>query len=468
MWRNGLISIMTIMVATILIGCSLAKGHQTFEVKESIETSDFKGINIMTEEGHSADATYKVQMVHTGNETLNDLISSYVGKHKQFFLDEVAQKGLKDEKKEKSSFSLEAKLMHVSNRYISIEYTRKEKLPQKEPISRMDTITYDLTKNKQIQMEDLFYRPNGWEKLAEQTKLSILKDEEALKASTYEQISQAFQHPERDLKKFSFTPKGMNIYLDNGKKETAYICFLASENLKGIMEENDIPPVYQTAVDSPEVLSGTVQPTPQNLPSAGKLIALTFDDGPHITRTPRVLDVLKKYNAKATFFVLGEQVQQYPGILQRISAEGHEIGSHTWDHSFLPKLGPVEMMRQIYKTSEVIAKTAGKKPTVLRPPYGASNDQLESLLDVPIVNWSVDTLDWKHSNSQSVLRIVKRDARPGSIILMHDIQQATVEALDEILLYLKSQDYQCVTVSELLGIQDRQEDFVGQVFYEKE
>lgn len=184
-------------------------------------------------------------------------------------------------------------------------------------------------------------------------------------------------------------------------------------------------------------------------PSTGKRVALTFDDGPHATYTPEVLDLLKSYNAKATFFLLGSRVDFYPDIVQRIVNEGHEVGNHTWDHRDLTKLGRETIRHEINDTNEAIKKAAGVEPALFRPPYGAMNQRVMEVLDVPEISWTVDTLDWKYRDPEHILSIVKENTHDGSIILMHDIHGTSVEGLKLVLSYLEKEGYEFVTVTDL-------------------
>lgn len=182
-----------------------------------------------------------------------------------------------------------------------------------------------------------------------------------------------------------------------------------------------------------------------------KRIALTFDDGPSATTTPQVLDILKKYNVKATFFILGQNVSGNENLLQRIVAEGHEVASHTWDHANLVSLSDEQVRQEMRKTQEVIKNVIGQEPTMMRPPYGAVNRSAMSIIQMPVIYWSVDSKDWQSRNPLAILNEVKTCTYPGSIILMHDIHQSTVDSLVSVLDYLLSQGYQPVTVSDLLG-----------------
>ncbi|MGN0810578.1 MAG: polysaccharide deacetylase family protein [Akkermansia muciniphila] len=186
----------------------------------------------------------------------------------------------------------------------------------------------------------------------------------------------------------------------------------------------------------------------------GKYVALTFDDGPSATLTPRVLDILKANNARGTFFVLGRNAAAHKDILRRAEAEGSEIGVHTWSHPQLTRLSAERVHDEISRTVNVIEQALGHKPVVMRPPYGASNAALvNNIFDnygMRSILWDVDTLDWKHHNPARTVEAADKHARSGSIILVHDIHATTVDAIDALVKTLQAKGYTFVTVSDLI------------------
>lgn len=185
----------------------------------------------------------------------------------------------------------------------------------------------------------------------------------------------------------------------------------------------------------------------------GKYVALTFDDGPHKTNTERVLNSLKEFDVKATFFMLGNQVDYYPSLVQRVAKEGHEIGNHSNTHPDLSKVDANRVQEEVETTNQRIYDVIGRYPTVFRPPYGSYNNNIitqATNLNLPIIMWSVDSLDWKTKNATSINHEILSTTTNGSIILMHDIHDATADALPSVLKNLKEQGYSFVTVSQLL------------------
>ncbi len=183
-----------------------------------------------------------------------------------------------------------------------------------------------------------------------------------------------------------------------------------------------------------------------------RYIALTFDDGPRSGTTDRLLDGLRQRGASATFFLVGEQAAANPALVQRMQAEGHQVGNHTWSHVRLEGMDAAPALAEIQRTDEYLQQLLGEGDYWLRPPYGLIGEQLEPQVPVPMVKWSVDPRDWESRNTQAVVRAVLRDAKPNSIVLLHDIYATSVEAALQVVDALQKEGYWFVTVEELLRL----------------
>lgn len=179
-----------------------------------------------------------------------------------------------------------------------------------------------------------------------------------------------------------------------------------------------------------------------------KMIALTFDDGPNYN-TSKIIDVLNKYDIKATFFVLGSRAINNKDILKKMADSGMEIGNHTYNHLLLTKYDENKIRSEIEDTSEVIYSATKKKPKLLRPSYGSVNNKIKKVANMPIIIWDIDTLDWKYHNSKRITSRVVNKVRDGDIILMHDIYSASLNALSNIIPILQDNGYEFVTIDEL-------------------
>lgn len=184
------------------------------------------------------------------------------------------------------------------------------------------------------------------------------------------------------------------------------------------------------------------------------MVALTFDDGPG-KRTGELLDALEKYDAHATFFMLGQKVSQYKSEVKKMKDIGCELGGHSYDHANFTKLSPDSIQKQMNTTNDKLVAAAGSKATVMRPPYGAINDTVKANVGLPMILWNIDTLDWKTRNAQKTINTVMELVGDGDIILMHDIHSETIDAALELIPKLEDAGYQLVTVSELAAAKDK-------------
>ena len=229
------------------------------------------------------------------------------------------------------------------------------------------------------------------------------------------------------------------------------------ENQKGTIDQQK-----ETIDDlKVQIKLNETKPGDPNLPVMGpfedyegqKIVALTFDDGPG-PYTERLLNELKARNARATFFVLGTRVDAYPNLIRRMAEEGHVVGNHSNAHNMLHRMDLLGVRNEMGKCAEKIEKLLGYRPCVMRCPGGNSSStviQYAKEAAIPIINWSVDTRDWESRNKEAILKVAKANIKDGSIVLLHDIHQVSVEATIELMDWLIEQGYTMVTVPELLS-----------------
>ncbi len=181
-----------------------------------------------------------------------------------------------------------------------------------------------------------------------------------------------------------------------------------------------------------------------------KRVALTFDDGPSTLYTQRLLDGLKERGVRATFFVIGKNIEGNEDILRRMVEEGHIIGNHTYSHVELSTVSYEIGLEEIQKTNEVIFDACGITPEYIRPPFGSWNDKLTMDVNMTEVLWNVDTLDWQSKDAGLVTKKALRCAEDGSIILLHDVYGTSVDAALDIVDELTKEGYEFVTIDEML------------------
>jgi len=217
------------------------------------------------------------------------------------------------------------------------------------------------------------------------------------------------------------------------------------------------PSPSPTPASSPEASTGASKPaTWFSVNVDGPYIAMTFDDGPSPETTPRLLDILKQRNIKATFFMIGQNAERNPAIVKRILADGHEIGNHSWTHPQLSKLSDDRVTEEINKTQNAIKDASGYTPVLMRPPYGAitarQKDWIEKQFGLSVIIWSVDPFDWKRPGASVIEERILAGARPGAIVLSHDIHKQTVDAMPATLDALAAKGFKFVTVSQLIAM----------------
>lgn len=202
------------------------------------------------------------------------------------------------------------------------------------------------------------------------------------------------------------------------------------------------------------------RPRLMKLLGGSRKVVLTFDDGPHPRTTPLILQILKRRNLKAIFFVLGLQAQKFPELIKQIHDEGHLIGNHSYGHKNLAQLSEEKLREELGKTSRLIESITGSKPEFLRPPYGAMNRNVLRVANsegMSVVMWTVDPKDWQNKNELTVLRNLDRQLgfsggnMRGGVVLMHDIYPSTVRALGPLLDRLATNEYRVASIDKLDG-----------------
>lgn len=182
----------------------------------------------------------------------------------------------------------------------------------------------------------------------------------------------------------------------------------------------------------------------------GKKIAITFDDGPNPNYTEKLLNGLKKRGVKATFFLLGQQVEEYPQIVEDIHEQGHLIGVHSYEHVNFNQIGDAQALEQVKKTKEAIYQVTGEYPDFIRPPYGCWKKELDEEIPLIEVLWDVDPCDWATTDEDVVVQRILSQVKDGSIILLHDASKSSVQAALTVIDILEKRGYEFVTVEELM------------------
>lgn len=237
--------------------------------------------------------------------------------------------------------------------------------------------------------------------------------------------------------------ESLKIYTDDKLENSVSIKYSDNKDFIKLANKN-IPSDAPTDVAAPK--------QQKEIDPSKKMIAITMDDGPHKTLTQRAMTAFEKYDGRATFFELGNNVELYPEIVKDVHERGFEIASHTQSHAQLSKLSADKIDSEVGQTQNAVFKITGTEPVLVRPPYGAQNDTVRSVFKsygLTSVLWDVDTLDWKNRDAQKVCDSIVKEAADGKIVLIHDIHETSIAGLELALPILHEQGYQFVSVSTL-------------------
>ena len=385
----------------------------------------------------------------TENEKINRLISESIDKIDRDFQNTVLLATVFDKP---MTETISYQVTHNTSEALSIVVNIKQDMNGAHPASMTQFWTFDKKSGEVVGLADF----------TEQSDEAA----EAIISAAKDNISQTIkqrQQPEIDLNEIINKEALSNFIITNNGNSLAWPLGQASLLPSSYGELTITVPISSVSkyLQNPTARKFANIPKPAEKPKpapatptptvANKTIALTFDDGPG-PYTEKLLDILDKYDAKATFFLIGSKVSARANTLRRMQSRGHQLGNHSWSHPELPKLSVDQIAGEIDRTNEAIRQATGVKPSILRPPYGAVNgvvlEQLR-LRNMSSILWSVDTRDWADRNSQIVCSRAVAGARPGAVILIHDIHQTSVNAVPCILSSLKQQGYSFVTIQRL-------------------
>lgn len=429
------------------------------KTKEEINESDsvYPGVRIITETSNDEFSPFAIQYPQSNVPSFNEKVKTYTQQLKTLYLEET--KYIRETKKyNKGELNISFEVFQHPTGYYSFVIHSNMYTGGANGVAETNIFRLQSQSGHMLTMEDLLgNKEDALVLLSSKLKEAITSDEQLIPYLVEEQVKEKTAPKWDNFSNFALSEDSLKFYFDDyeitvGAAGAPVISIPLSQVNDILAEEFQLPVVV---IDHPST-STTKPPTEENQqagkptpPATGKVVALTFDDGPNPETTRKVLDTLKKYNAKATFFMLGSRVSFYPELVKEMKDAGHELGNHTWNHPDLTKASTKKIATEINNTSDAIAQASGSKPTVFRPPYGAVNKTVRSQTNLPVILWDVDTLDWKYRSAPRLLESVKQHVRDGSIILMHDIHPSTADGLDAVLAYLQGEGYSFVTVSEL-------------------
>ncbi|AGN24120.1 polysaccharide deacetylase family protein [Erysipelothrix rhusiopathiae] len=357
------------------------------------------------------------------NEKVNTWIQEFTNQSKE------RSKGLSNKDGKKAEIFQDYSIYQVHDKYVTVDIKTSLNSEITDVISR----TYDIESGEFVKASDLF-NELGLKKLISDVRATLSKPKE-MERQSYLKATSLDEDTALSISKSNvvFNIKGFNKPVSfDLSKITDYF----SHSIGSFEKTNgEIAPVYlDRGIDPKE-----------------KMVAFTFDDGPHHRNTQLIMDEMDKYDGQATFFMLGERVNQNPSIVKEIVSRGHQIANHSFTHPDFNSMDIQDVNKEIKNTEEALFKASGLKgPFMVRPPYGNANAEVRKGAPVTFVNWSVDSEDWVSRDPQQICNTIDKYKHDGAIILLHDIYESSYEGFKCAAKKLHDQGYKFVTVEELL------------------
>lgn len=459
-WPIWVVIFLMFFILTFTIGKSI-QAIQNITYKEAISVKINSeqietGIKLQTETKEADSFTSFVTYPYTRIEEIDLPIREWVLEQEKMFYDEMEQTETTLEENIEAHLNVQTEIFKVNDDIFSIVMTAEQLVDNVNEFTLLKTFTIDLDKNKIVELVDIFTKEMKGNEFYLLTKDNI-KDEKItneIDEDKFKEHLQSLHNLEWAIHKnninFYFNPSEIGTHNSIVEVEVpiTQIYKYINDNYESILITEEIEEEIEQ-IEREQALE------PRDLQTNGKYIALTFDDGPHEEVTPRILETLKEYDAKATFYMLGKKAETYPEIAKQVADEGHEVANHSVTHANLNAVSGERIRTEVLDSLTQIEKATGVTPTTFRPPYGEFNqtviDHAEDS-NQSIIMWSVDTLDWKSRNADSIYEVTKNQSRSGSIVLMHDIHPTTADALPQVLKYLSDEGFEFVTVQELLPL----------------
>lgn len=419
-----------------------AKGSQP-DIHISELDSAIKKVKLYAETYEASHTTYTIEYPQVEDEKFNEKILHFVNTEKEQFLS-LAENNENVTKNKLNTFTSSLSTYEFNDRFYSFLFHARTELGTGEPFEKVSTFIYDSETAQLISFQQLLDDNIRYLETLHQYVYDQLTSNNDLKKTLVDETTllKVIAPLWDNYATFTIQNDELVIYFQPGA---------VADSKQGIVTVRGKMSYLQSILAEP--FQTELTETTETLPIVQdnrKRVALTFDDGPHPKVTEQILAILDEFDAKATFFMIGNKIDQYPDITQDVKNRGHEIGNHTWTHPVLTKLPIEEVKDEFNKTENMIVDTIGEHSTVFRPPFGATNDEIKALFPMSSVNWSLDTLDWKHRNPQQTLQIVKANMHNNAVVLMHDIHQPTADGLRAVMQFLQDEGYEFLTVSEVL------------------
>ncbi len=412
----------------------------------------------------------------TGFSFIDLEIEEFITSRIELYNQEVAEYGGKQEDKWPFELHIAFDIPYKSSSHTSIVFTETKILMSPQPVTQVFTYTYSMSTKTKLRIKDVF--DDNIPYLVTLSQLcydELMRDERLTAYLDLPLLKNGLLPIERNFSLFTLSQDELTIYFERNQIAPSFIgipkATIPLESLKAhvTLKELTAPPhVSRLSSRPPTETKDVAIVDDRDIPSAdpnainsdanvsvkSKRIALTFEGGPHPIYTPMILDALKQYQAKATFFVLGQRASYYSPLVLRMFYESHELGNHSYDYPQFIRLSQEEMTEQIEKTQSILHDILKTESHLFRPPYGAFNQNIIDTANMPIILWSIDPQDTLYLDPDYIVSFIMDHAYDGAIIRLHDTLPSTTQAIGPLLDSLNKAGYQLVTVSELLGLSE--------------
>ena len=401
-----------------------------------LKPSNISRNNIITETDNNKNYITCIHYPKTNIASVDEKVKKHINSELSYFKEKF---GDSDYLIDRDELNIDYKYSVLNNQYVSLSlttYINSYKLSN--PINRIISYFYDNKNNKYLSLDEIVKIDDLYNRVKDML-LADYKDyfieDNFNEIFNLDRLKELYFYVDYDYLYLYFNPDDL--------QSDYYDILTIKIPLNEVKTKIKLSKTISNNKDklSDMVVDKVIDPTK-------KVIALTFDDGPSIY-TIDIINTLKENDVCATFFILGNKVNDYVDTLNLSIKYGNEIGNHSYNHKWLSRLTSTNFIKQIETTQDIIKDKLNYTPTILRPTYGSVNNRMRKNTNLKIVLWNVDTKDWKIKNINRIIERATTNIRDGDIILMHDVYQRTSKALPKIITILKEQGFQFVTISEL-------------------
>lgn len=442
------ISILLIIISVILF--TIDSSSQTIS-RENITSTSVKseviehGIELEKELKEGKSFTTTIDLPITNINAIDDYMRNWSNEKEDELFSEVEQISTTLSKNAEAQIVITPIVQKIEKNLLTYEvhsqYIVEDPSLEEEILhSDVETFTFNLKNEQLVTLDQVLSLPDSKEDSKFTNLVNSITNED-IKTTLLELYNEDIQQIQ-----WMLTKQGLIFLLQNEENE--------QQIDRHLIKFKELEPILTDSYKKQFIKTEKKKKAKaKNKKNKKKLIALTFDDGPDPDVTPQILKTLKKHEAKATFFMLVNSAEKYPKIAKQVANNGHEIANHTYTHVNLAKVKRSRIEKELAHAKEKLESITERPVKLFRPPYGEYNQAVVEVAhnsEQHIIMWSVDPQDWRYKNKNKIYQNIMQNSNPGSIVLMHDIHQATADALPKILKDLKEQGYEFVTVSELL------------------